>query len=241
MTAAPKTSKGTSRFSGKCLLLLFILVFLNIKGSSQSQDFRGQLGSWNILTVRKDVNEKWEFFGEAQLRSLSFYNEFHYYEMKAGLQFNIDSVFSILSGAGSYNTYSAGDNFNLPIQNREIRSWLELRMKQQLKRLSFDHRYRAEQRFTSNGYRNRFRYRLSLTIPLNSPVIKPGTYFLQSWNEIFFTDREPYFERNRLYIGGGYRFNKTVTFQTGYIHQFDYNLTDETGRDFLMMSLSFGL
>jgi len=225
----------------RSLLLIVFFTITYLHSISQSEDFKGQLGSWNILTLRQDINEKWELFGEAQLRSLSFYNEFHYYEMKAGLQYNIDSVFSILSGAGSYNTYSAGDNFNLPIQNREIRSWIEVRMKQQLKRLLFDHRYRAEQRFTSNGYRNRFRYRLSLTIPLNSPEIKAGTYFLQSWNEIFFTDREPFFERNRIYIGGGYRFNKTVTFQTGYIHQFDYNLTDEIGRDFLMMSFSFGL
>ena len=225
----------------RSLLLIVFFTITYLHSISQSEDFKGQLGNWNILTLRKDINEKWELFGEAQLRSLSFYNEFHYYEMKAGLQYNIDSVFSILSGAGSYNTYSVGDNFNLPIQNREIRSWIEVRMKQQLKRLLFDHRYRAEQRFTSNGYRNRFRYRLSLTIPLNSPEIKAGTYFLQSWNEIFFTDREPFFERNRIYIGGGYRLNKTVTFQTGYIHQFDYNLTDEIGRDFLMMSFSFGL
>jgi hypothetical protein len=225
----------------RSLLLIVFFTITYLHSISQSEDFKGQLGSWNILTFRKDLNEKWELLAEAQLRSLSFYNEFHYYEMKAGIQYNIDSVFSILSGAGSYNTYSAGDNFNLPIQNREIRSWIEVRMKQQLKRLLFDHRYRAEQRFTSNGYRNRFRYRLSLTIPLNSPEIKAGTYFLQSWNEIFFTDREPFFERNRIYIGGGYRLNKTVTFQTGYIHQFDYNLTDEIGRDFLMMSFSFGL
>lgn len=208
---------------------------------AQSEQFRGQLGSWNIISLRKDINEKWEFYGEAQLRSLSLYSEFHYYEVKAGMQYSFDSVFSILAGGGSYNTYSPGDNFNLPIQNQEIRSWVELRMRQQLKRLSFDHRYRAEQRFTSNGYRNRFRYRLSLTIPINNPEIKVGTYFFQSWNEIFFTDREPYFERNRLYLGGGYRLTKALTLQTGYIHQFDYNLNDEIGRDFFMMSFAFGL
>ncbi len=208
---------------------------------AQSNDFQGQLGTWNVLSLRKDLNEKWEIYSEAQLRSLSFYNEFHYYEVKAGMQYNLDSVFSVLAGAGSYNTYSAGESFNLPIQNREIRSWLELRMKQQLRRLAFDHRYRAEQRFTSNGYRNRFRYRLSLTIPINNPEIKVGTYFIQAWNEMFFTDREPFFERNRLYIGGGYRLTKELTFQTGYIHQFDYNLNDEIGRDFFMMSFAFGL
>ncbi|MFN6379328.1 MAG: DUF2490 domain-containing protein [Flavobacteriales bacterium] len=225
----------------RSLLLIVFFTITYLHSISQSSDFQGQLGTWNILSVRKDLNEKWEFYSEAQLRSLSFYNEFHYYEVKAGMQYNLDSVFSILAGGGSYNTYSPGDNFNLPIQNREIRSWIELRMKQQLKRLSFDHRYRAEQRFTSNGYRNRFRYRLSLTIPINNPEIKVGTYFFQGWNEIFFTDREPYFERNRLYVGGGYRLNKALTLQTGYIHQFDYNLNDEIGRDFFMMSFAFGL
>jgi hypothetical protein len=44
-----------------------------------------ELGSWNILNFKYNNNEKWSVFGEAQLRSLNFYNNFHYYEYKGGI------------------------------------------------------------------------------------------------------------------------------------------------------------
>lgn len=217
-------------------LFLITTSLLSLASIGQENDFKGQLGSWNILNVKKELNPKWEVFGEAQLRSLSFYNEYHYYEIKGGAQFDLDSTFSLIAGGGSYNTYSPGDNFNSPIQNREIRTWLEFRMKQPLKRVVFDHRYRAEQRFTSNGYRNRFRYRLAATIPINNQKVKEKTFYITAWNELFLTNRATYFERNRAHIGAGYKFNKSLSINTGYIHQFDYNLTDEIGRDFFMLA-----
>ena len=52
---------------------------------------------------------------------------------------------------------------------------------------------------------------------------------------MFFTDKEPYFERNRLLFTFNYKLNKTTTLQIGYLHQFDYKINDETGRDFLQL------
>jgi len=200
---------------------------------------QNNLGTWNVTNVNFKVNEKWNVFAEAQLRSLSFYNQFHYYEYKGGFTYKIKANFSATAGVGSYNTFSEGGNFEQPMQNKEIRTWVQINMKNPLAWMSFEHRYRAEQRFTSNGYRNRFRYRLSATVPLNSKKIAPKTVYAQIWNEIFFTNREPFFERNRLFIGGGYEFSKDFALQMGYIYQFDYKINDETGRDFLNISLLY--
>ncbi len=52
---------------------------------------------------------------------------------------------------------------------------------------------------------------------------------------MFFTDKEPYFERNRLLLAFNYKPNKATTLQLGYLHQFDYKINDETGRDFLQV------
>jgi hypothetical protein len=112
-------------------------------------------------------------------------------------------------------------------------------MKNPLQFVTFEHRYRAEQRFTSNGYRNRFRYRIGATIPLNGKKIVPKSFYISVWDELFFTDKEPYFERNRLFVGGGYEFNKKIALQMGYIYQFDYKINDETGRDFLNIALLY--
>jgi len=56
-------------------------------------------------------------------------------------------------------------------------------------------------------------------------------------NELFFTNREPYFERNRLNLAFSYRHSTAVTFQAGYLHRFDYRINDETGRDFLQLGV----
>ena len=116
---------------------------------------------------------------------------------------------------------------------------MQINLKNPLPFFTLEHRYRAEQRFTSNGYRNRFRYRLGATIPVNKKNIEPKTFYLSVWNELFFTNSEPFFERNRLFIGCGYEVNKNLAVQTGYIYQFDYKINDETGRNFFNIALLY--
>ena len=216
--------------------VLIALVIINHAVFSQEKN---DLGSWNIVNVTMKVNPKWSFFTEGQLRSLSFYDDFHYYELKLGATYKIKPNFSVTGGIGDYNTYSEGGNFLKPIQNNEIRTWAQVNLKNPFDYIIFEHRYRAEQRFTSNGYRNRFRYRLSAVVPLQGKKIEPKTFYVSVWNELFFTDKEPYFERNRLFIGGGYEFSEQLAIQTGYIHQFDYKINDETGRDFFNIALLY--
>lgn len=200
---------------------------------------QSKLGSWNIVNSNAKINQNWNIFVETQLRSLSFYDEFHYYEIKTGGTFKINKQFAATTGFGSYNTFSEGGTFKNPIQNKEIRTWLQFNMRQSLSILNLEHRYRAEQRFTNNGYKNRFRYRLGTVIPLNNSVVKEKTVYLNLWNELFFTDKEPFFERNRLLLGLGYEISENLAIQTGYIHQFDYKINDETGRDFLNIAFLY--
>lgn len=190
--------------------------------------------------MRAELNKRWSFFAEGQLRSLRFYDHFHYYEYKGGPVFKLDNNFSFTTGFGRYNTYGSGGNFKRPTQQREYRSWLQVNMKNRIKRVEIEHRYRAEQRFTSRGYRNRFRYRLSANVPLNGKDAARPLY-LQPSNEIFLTNRAPFFERNRSAVNLGYVLSKKFTMQTGILHQYDYRLTDETGSTFFQIAGLFTL
>ncbi len=58
-------------------------------------------------------------------------------------------------------------------------------------------------------------------------------------NELFFTDKEPYFERNRILGGFNIHFTKSTGIQLAYLHQFDYKINDETGRDFFVIGYYF--
>ena len=208
------------------------IVLLSINfGFSQSFD----LGSWNILNLKYHCDDKWSIFGEAQLRSLKLYHHFHYYEYKGGISYKIQKNVNLTLGAGSYQTYKEGGNFILPKNNNEFRLWPQIVLTQSIGRFKIEQRYRAEFRFTSRGYRNRFRYRVGLSYPFGKEKNKYQPFQISASEEIFFTDREPYFERNRVLVAFNYKPSKATSIQIGYLHQFDYKINDETGRDFLQI------
>ncbi len=208
--------------------LLFVFV-----GPCRAQ--RNDLGSWNILNLKYTVNETWSVFGEAQIRSLKFYNNFHYYEYKGGVNYKINKSLALTIGAGSYQTYKEGGNFALPKNNDEFRIWPQAVLFQSIGKLKIEQRYRYESRFTSNGYRNRFRYRFGISLPFGEEINNYRPFQMNASNEIFFTNNEPYFERNRLLFSFNYKPSANTTLQIGYLQQFDYKINDETGRDFFLI------
>ena len=213
----------------KYVVALLILIPIMVKG--QSLD----LGSWNILNVKYNPGDKWSVFGEAQIRSLRFYRNFHYHEYSGGVSFKPHTNLTLTIGAGDYDTYNEGGNFLNPKKNDEFRLWPQISFNQPIGNLIIEHRYRAEFRFSNNGFRNRFRYRLGASFPFGNRKSYFLPYQINISNEIFFTDREPYFERNRAVISTSTKISKQTIFQLGYLHQFDYKINDETGRDFLQV------
>jgi len=193
------------------------------------------LGSWNILNLKYNHDEKLSFFGEGQMRSLKFYSNFHYYEFKGGINYKVHKNVKLSLGAGSYQTYKEGGDFVLPKNNNEFRIWPQLILFQSINKLKIEQRYRAELRFTSNGYRNRFRYRLGVSYPFGKLRNDYKPFQVSASNELFFTDNEPYFERNRMLLAFNYKPSKATTIQIGYLHQLDYKINDETGRDFFQI------
>ena len=215
----------------RCLPLIILVVLTSTWSHAQ----RFELGSWNILNLKYHHDDKWSVFGEAQLRSLKFYHHFHYYEYKGGIEYKLHKQVKLMLGAGSYQTYKEGGNFVTPQNNAEFRLWPQIVLVQSIGKLKVEQRYRAEFRFTSNGFRNRFRYRFGLSLPFGKEKNDYQPYQVSLSNELFFTDKEPYFERNRFLVALNYKPSKATTVQLGYLHQFDYKINDETGRDFLQV------
>lgn len=219
------------------LLAVTIFILCTNRTFAQTTD----LGSWNILNLKYCHTEKLSFFAEAQLRSLKFYSNFHYYEYKGGINYKVHKNANLTLGAGSYQTYSEGGDFVLPKNNDEFRLWPQLIIFQSIGKLKIEQRYRAEFRFRNNGYRNRFRYRLGISYPFGKERSEYKPFQINLSNEVFFTDNEPYFERNRLLFAFNYKPTKVATLQIGYLHQFDYKINDETGKDFLVIGFYFDI
>ena len=204
----------------------FFLLYFNVfQISAQST------GSWNILNLRMDLKNRFSLFAEGQLRSLKYYNVFHYHEFKGGLNYKAHKNLLLTMAVGKYDTYREGGNFELPKNNSEIRLWPQVLILQEINKFKIENRFRTEMRFTSQGYKNRFRNRLGLVYP----IFPKKNIELGVFNELFFTNNEPYFERNRLSVNVFYKPGPANSFMVGFLNQFDYKINDETGKNFVQI------
>lgn len=91
----------------------------------------------------------------------------------------------------------------------------------------FLHRYKLEQRFIGLGnsqkFRNRIRYRLVFSIPLNHRKMQDKTFFTYFYDELFISfgnGVKQNFNQNWVAGGFGYKLNKKVSFKLGYKNQY---------------------
>ncbi|WP_245326223.1 DUF2490 domain-containing protein [Hymenobacter wooponensis] len=191
-----------------------------------------RLGSWFVGTVVLPGGPKhWGGYVELQARANSTFRQFFYYETKGGVSYDLAKNFTFMLAGGRYSTSDYRDLSEGPL-NTEKRLWEQLTLTHYSARLKMEHRYRVEQRwFTfrddvvpagSFRYRNRIRYRFNTFLPLNHPTFVDKTVFLSVYDEVFFNPRGPVFERNRVYAGAGYQFDKHFTVQAGWVNQANY-------------------
>lgn len=216
------------------LIILSISVLLIGKVFAQKSHF----GSWSIVNAQVSLSKNWSFFAEGQLRSQSFYNHFYYYEAKGGFEYKLNKKFKFAIGTGNFGTYTDGGNFLNPKTNNETRLWEQAVMSHKIDVLKIEQRIRIEQRwYDDGGYRNRFRYRLGLTIPLSNAKKEAGSFYITSFEELFFTDKKPHFSRSRFLMGPGYIINQYFTVQPAYVYQYDISKSSKLGKHFLQLSL----
>jgi len=195
-------------------------------------------GSWAIANVQYEFAPRWFTYFELQTRSQAMANHFFYYEIKGGINYRINKNFIAFVGFGNYGTYD-WKNIRGAKTTDELRLWEQLVINQPLARLKFEHRFRIEQASINRKFRNRFRYRLNLIIPLNKKKVENKTVFVSAFDEIFLTDTPPYFMRNRVYLGLGYQATEFLTVQAGWVNQFNYNLQNKGGKNNILVSLNF--
>lgn len=204
-----------------------------LAGSVFSQE--KMTGSWVIVNSQWEFNKRWEAFTELQTRSNRVANHFFYYEVKGGLGYKVNNNFSVLMGLGRYATYAGEGNFSAPLDTEEFRIWQQLNLNHPIGRLKVEHRYRIEQKWMSGGYRNRFRYRLNNVLPINNVDLKPETFYLNVYDEVFLNNRVPHFERNRFYAGIGYVLSPAMMVQLGYVNQYNYTLNKRGDKNFIQV------
>jgi hypothetical protein len=195
--------------------------------------FAQNLGTWNVFDIKKNGKKGTSYQLEGQVRSLKFYDNFHYNELNftTNFKYNENLILSVL--LGKHNTYSEGGSFVSPIITDEYRFSLQASTTQKFGRLFLDNRYRIEQRYFVNNtsviYRMRYRFGLKTKISKIN--------YLQFTNEFFLAigDRNSTFEKNRFLLGITNKINKKYEVQINYLNQIDNRINDESGSNFLQI------
>lgn len=200
-------------FKKNCSFLFFILFATSI---FSQQD---KTGNWLMYFGTNRIHDDWSIHTEVQYRNHEIApNTVEQLLLRTGLNYHLSSSSSLTLGYGFIPSYVYESEQSEP-EVTEHRIFQQLIMTNKIGRIKFEHRYRIEQRWVNDDYRNRLRYRLMAFIPINKPVIEEGTFFLGIYDEVFMNTKSTFFDRNRLYVALGYQIKKQLQVQVGYLNQ----------------------
>jgi hypothetical protein len=207
------------------LIVIVLLVSTRLLGQ--------EIGSWNVLDIKKNTGQVISYQLELQLRSLKFYHNFHYNEINftTNYKYNDNLVLSVL--LGKHNTFTNGGDFLQPIVTDEFRQSLQASTVQKFGFLSLDNRYRIEQRYFIN--RNSLAYRMRYRFGLQASITK--SIKAQFSNEFFLSlgGTNSTFEKNRFLIGLKNTLNSRYEIQLNFLNQVDNRVGDESGSNFIQL------
>ena len=207
--------KIKTNLKSKITLLIFALT-LPLTGLSQDSN----LGNWLIYIGNKKLNSKWNIHNEVQYRNYNAISDLEQLLLRTGIGYNITEKNNILLGYGYILSENYVGNTDDKSSINEHRVFQQYTTKQNIGKLKLSHRYRFEQRFVEEDFKLRFRYFLSLNIPLKNNESGESPFYLSAYNEIFLNSKSSIFDRNRVYGGLGYNVNKSVRIELGYMNQF---------------------
>ena len=199
------------------LLSLLLVLFITANGNAQSSE----VGNWFLYFGNQKINNRWNFHNEVQYRNYNFAGDLEQLLLRTGIGYNLsENNNNLLLGYAYIHSepYITGTDDKL--ETDEHRIFQQFITKQQFGRVNIQHRYRFEQRFIEDDYKMRLRYFLSLNVPINKKEMEKNAIYASAYNEIFINTEGPtYFDRDRIYGGIGFCFNKNFKVEAGVMSQ----------------------
>ena len=185
------------------------------------------LNSWWVYAGDHPVKGPWGVYSEIQVRQSDFAAIEQQFQSRNAITYRFSPSVQVAVGyvythTGQYGDFPASRAF------KEHRTYQQLALKQTLKHLEIEHRYRNEQRWTQNytgrsndffwRYQNRARYQIKASLSVKGP------WYVFGGDEILV----PYgpnhgvsaFDQNRAFAGVGYKVTSRNKLEVGYLNQF---------------------
>jgi len=209
----------------------FLMLLLPLSLLAQQEE----VGNWLMYFGSNKISDDFSIHTEIQYRNHTIIpNNTEQLLLRTGLNYHFSDKALVTAGYAYIPSYVFESEQKSP-ETEEHRIWQQFILTNNLGSVKFEHRYRLEQRWVKNDYRNRFRYRLMAFIPLYKPLKEKGSLFLGIYDEIFINSKETFFDRNRLYGALGYQVNKNTSVQAGMMHQ----QVNDFGKWYLQFALIF--
>ena len=204
--------------------LTLLCASLSLTSFFAQKQIDDQVHGWVAYQGNHKLNRKFDLHTEYQWRRANGFSDWQQSLARVGLDYKLNPSVTVSCGYAWILTYPYGSQ---PIANQthENRLWQQLILKQPIGNFQVQHRYRLEQRWTDNQFKQRIRYRAQILIPLQKSFVdnKQGL-FLNVNNEVFLGFGKGIgkniLDQNRFIGAVGYQFNKDFSLQMGYLNQF---------------------
>lgn len=214
--------------------IVLILTLFTINSFSQEARLNDpNFINWFAYTGSIKLNPKVAIHTEFQWRRTEGLKNGQQELYRTGINYSLRKDVNLIAGYAFAQTYSYGD-FPAAFAFPEHRIFEQVLLKNPIGKVDVSHRFMLEQRFvgsvslqngvqkTDYNYLNRMRYRAKVEIPLqnnksssNLSLILQDEIFI-GWGENIGAN---IFDQNRIGILLGYKLNKLVKLEAGYINQ----------------------
>lgn len=188
-----------------CVLAMFLPLYMYSQERPEATIVnKPQTFVWLNTYGKIKLGDKWYWTAETHFRTQEYNNtdyvgRFAQWYNRHGAQYIFNPNFSATAGVVlrlNFTPEPGDDNFEKIVL--EPRFWHEYMFSMPLFNFMAYHRLRFEHRFSRSNlkgsdynYRNRYRYKFFLTIPLNNSELTTGTFYLQPDVEVILQSGNP--------------------------------------------------
>ncbi|WNM19159.1 DUF2490 domain-containing protein [Flavobacterium capsici] len=228
----------------------FILVFISISFFGFSQKTKQDQAVWFAYIGQYKASKKWGYQIEAQFRMDNDLGKSIQNLYRVGGIYFLPNKKSLAGGFSLVKTYNktADDYLN------ENRYWEQFQLNHSWKQNEMVHRFRLEQRFVEMldvdntllremEFQNRFRYLNRNLFHLTNLKSGKEEIYLVLQNEVFLNTADnkvnsKFVDQNRLLIGLGINYQKSIRFELGYMNHY---ITSNSPTNLMRHTISLSL
>lgn len=180
----------------------------------QNADPQKEFGNWNAWINSLNFSPKWKLDSDVHFRFWQFGKDPNTLILRGQLTYVLHPAVELGAGYGYFEFYPYGDVADLKPNSKEHRPYQQAFIKHKIKKFSFNHRLRLEERLIQTPAKKevlRSRYRFMVSHPVQDRLYAFLAY------EHFWTWSDLKFDQGRLHIGLGHPLGKHTKFELAYL------------------------